>query len=313
MKIHLAPMEGVVDQHMRAILTEIGGYSACVTEFVRVVDRLHPPSVFYRYCPELHTGGKTPSGVPVIIQLLGGIPEVVAVNAQRAADLGAPGIDINFGCPSKFVNRKAGGAVLLKEPERLYNIVNAVRHAVPKHIPVSAKIRLGYEDTLLALDNAQAVEDGGADFITVHARTKKDGYKPPARWPWLTRINDALTIPVIANGDITSREAYQQCYEMTGCQDIMIGRGAVSCPDLARQIQCPEILTLTWPQIHSLLGNMYWRLKQQPDIAAAKILGRLKQWLSYLRLAHTEAKQAFDEVRILKDLSALEQWIDGHA
>ena len=309
MNIHLAPMEGIIDQHMRAILTEVGGFTSCVTEFIRVVDRLHPKSVFYRYCPELLHGGTTASEVPVIVQLLGGIPEVVAMNARRAANLGAHGIDINFGCPSRFVNRKAGGAILLKQPERVNHIVNAVRKAVPEPIPVSAKIRLGYDDTALALDNAHAVEDAGASFITVHARTKADGYKPPARWQWLTTINDALKIPVIANGDILNRQDYLRCFEMTGCKDIMIGRGALRNPDLALKIKQPEITAYQWPQIHQLCNDLYWRLNKQPGISPEKVLGRIKQWLSHLRLAHEEAHQAFNEVRKFRELTTLEQWL----
>ncbi len=302
-------MEGVVDQHMRALLTQIGGYSACVTEFVRVVDRLLPDSVFYRFCPELHHDGKTPAGIPVILQLLGGIPEVMAINAQRAAHLGVPGIDINFGCPSKFVNRKAGGAVLLKEPERVFSIVQAVRKAVPAHIPVSAKIRLGYEDTSQALDNAHAVADAGANSITVHARTKLDGYKAPARWHWLATINNALSIPVIANGDIRSPQDYRQCLEISGCSDVMIGRGAISRPDLARSIKYPTTQALKWSQIHPLIANMYQNLRAQPGIAPPKILGRLKQWLAYLKSEYHEAHQAFNEIRTFKSITQLDQWL----
>lgn len=302
-------MEGIIDQYMRAILTDVGGFTSCVTEFIRVVDKLHPETVFYRYCPELYNNGVTPSGVPVVVQLLGGVPEVVAVNAQRAAELGAHGIDINFGCPSRFVNRKAGGAVLLKEPNRIYDIVKATRDAVPSHVPVSAKIRLGYEDTALALDNAHAVENGGANFVTVHARTKSDGYKAPARWKWLTKINDTLSIPVIANGDIMSRQDYLDCYEMTGCTDIMIGRGAIRRPDLALQIQSPNTPVLTWQQIHLLFDKMYRQLKLQQDYTQQKILGRLKQWLFHLKLAYQEAEEAFNQVRLLKDLQSLERWI----
>ncbi len=302
-------MEGVIDQHMRALLTQIGGYSACVTEFVRVIDRLLPDSVFYRFCPELHHDGKTPAGIPVVLQLLGGIPEVMAINAQRAAHLGVPGIDINFGCPSKFVNRKAGGAVLLKEPERVFGIVQAVRKAVPAHIPVSAKIRLGYEDTSQALDNAHAVADAGADFITVHARTKLDGYKAPARWHWLATINNALTIPVIANGDIKSLQDYRQCLEISGCSDIMIGRGALSRPDLAKSIKYPMAQALQWIQIPPLIAKMYHSLKAQPGIIPPKILGRLKQWLAYLKNEYHEAHQAFIEIRTFRDIAQLEQWL----
>ena len=131
MKIHLAPMEGLTDFHMRDVLTRIGGYDACVTEFVRVTDRLLPARTFLQACPELRMGGRTRAGTPVHLQLLGSEPEVLADNAALAAALGAPSIDLNFGCPAKTVNRHRGGAVLLDEPETVHAIVAAVRRAVP--------------------------------------------------------------------------------------------------------------------------------------------------------------------------------------
>src|SRR6478609_5011361 len=100
----LAPMEGVTDAPMRALLTEQGGFSFCVSEFLRVTQDLLPAHVFYRHVPELNSGCRTPSGTPIQIQLLGGNEEAMATNAQRACDLGARAIDINFGCPSPTVN-----------------------------------------------------------------------------------------------------------------------------------------------------------------------------------------------------------------
>ena len=161
MHITLAPMEGVVDHLMRDMLTRIGGYDLCVTEFVRVVDQLLPPKVFYRLCPELKQQGLTSAGTPVRVQLLGQDPGYLAENAVRAVSLGSHGVDLNFGCPAKTVNKSKGGAVLLKETRRLYAIVSAVRSAVDKQHMVTAKMRLGFEDKALAIDNALALEAAG--------------------------------------------------------------------------------------------------------------------------------------------------------
>ena len=117
MHITLAPMQGVVDHLMRDMLTQIGGYDLCVTEFVRVVDQLMPNRVFYRLCPELKSEGRTPSGTPVKVQLLGQDPNWLAENAVRAVNLGSHGVDLNFGCPAKTVNKNKGGAILLREPQ----------------------------------------------------------------------------------------------------------------------------------------------------------------------------------------------------
>ena len=112
-RLFLAPMEGVTDWAMRDLLTEVGGIDQCVTEFLRITDTLMPPSVFEKNCPELKTGSRTRSGTPVFIQLLGGQAEPLAMDAARAVDLGALGIDLNFGCPAPTVNRHDGGATLL--------------------------------------------------------------------------------------------------------------------------------------------------------------------------------------------------------
>ena len=126
MQLMLAPMEGVIDHTMRELLTSLGGIDRCVTEFVRVTERLLPSRVFQRLCPELANGGCTTFGVPVYIQLLGGQAGVLADNAARAAELGAAGIDLNFGCPAKNVNRSDGGSIILREPQRVHAIAAAV-------------------------------------------------------------------------------------------------------------------------------------------------------------------------------------------
>src|SRR5687768_16120481 len=143
--VQLAPMEGVLDFVLRDLLSEIGGFDRMVTEFVRVTERLLPASAYYKSCPELKTGGRTRSGTPVFVQLLGGQAGPVSENAGLAAELGAPGIDLNFGCPAKTVNRHDGGAALLKQPERVFEVTRAVRAAVPAGIPVTAKVRLGFD------------------------------------------------------------------------------------------------------------------------------------------------------------------------
>ncbi len=308
MKVLLAPMEGVLDHRMRDILTAIGGYHGCVSEFIRVTDQRLPKKVFRRLAPELAHGGVTPSGTPVVIQLLGGHPETMAHSADRAAALGAPAIDINFGCPSRLVNRKAGGAVLLKDPNRLYAIVQAVRQAVNARIPVTAKLRLGYENTSLAIENALAVQQAGADAITVHARTRADGYSTPARWEWLARINEQTAIPVVANGDINSVEDYLRCRRISGCDDVMIGRGAVARPDLARQIRCHQQGTdctpMGWEEVRRLLLQM--GASMEDDRVRADHIGmRIKQWLVYLKRTYAGAARCFERIRSTSDFSAM--------
>ena len=149
-----------MDSIMRAMLTGMGGYDRCVTEFVRVSQTVLPARVFHRLCPELLEGGRTPSGTPVFVQLLGSDAPLMARNARAAVGLGAPGIDLNFGCPAKTVNKSRGGAVLLKTPETLRGVCSAVRDAVPPSIPVTAKIRLGFDDDSHFMDIVAAALAG---------------------------------------------------------------------------------------------------------------------------------------------------------
>lgn len=309
MKIMLAPMEGVIDHHMRQALTSVGGYDGCVTEFLRITDLRLPNRVFKRLSPELAQQGTTTTGVPVVLQLLGGDPEMMAANAHRAAQLGAPAIDINFGCPSKIVNRKMGGSVLLREPERVHAIVAAVRTAVAATIPVTAKMRLGYEDDKLALDNALAIETAGATELTVHARTKVDGYKPPARWEALAPLREALTIPLLANGDIRSLDDYHCCVAASGCVDVMLGRGAINNPSLARQIKQHHhdevVEPMVWREITSLIHTTCEQMEQ--DYPPKYVVMRIKQWLGMLRKHHAPGQRVFDEIRRMKLLEDIKR------
>ena len=178
--------------------------------------------------------------------------------APKAAQLGACAIDLNFGCPAKTVNKSDGGASITN-PERLYNIIKATREQVPSNIPVTAKMRLGFNDKNLYLENACAFE-AGASEITVHARSKVDGYRP-AYWEYIADIRQQVSIPVIANGEIWSVADYRRCKEVTHCEDFMIGRGLLSCPDLALQIKADATRTpytpMTWSDICVLLKEFF--------------------------------------------------------
>lgn len=300
-------MEGVVDYTMRDLLTQVGGIDHCVTEFLRVSDRVLPAKVFRRMCPELMNGGKTPAGVPVILQLLGSDPSVLAGNARKGAKLGAPGIDLNFGCPAKTVNKSKGGAVLLDTPELIHEIVKAVRQAVPQDVPVSAKMRLGNKDKELAIENAHAIAEAGADSLAVHARTKLEGYKPPAHWEWISRIREAVELPVIANGEVWNWQDYIRCKELSGCSDVMIGRGLVARPDLAKalknQMVNKESTSLEWQHVLKLVLLYLNRIEQ--NLSAKYVHGRLKQWLFHLQREYVEASVAFEKVKTIREPSQL--------
>ncbi len=298
MRLILAPMEGVMDHDMRDLLTGINSFDLCVTEFVRVTDTLLPNRVFYRTCPELLQGAKTANGTPVRLQLLGSHPEYMARNALRAVQLGSPGIDINFGCPSKTVNKNRGGAILLREPDQLYTIVKTVRDALPPNVPVTAKIRLGYEDKSLFLENARAIEQAGAAELAVHARTRAEGYRPPAHWEYIGKIRENLRIPVIANGEIWNHDDARRCREVSGCSDLMIGRPSLVTPNITTMIR-EAVNPITWHGVLLLLQQLSDR-----DRISGKwqyLPMRIKQWLNYLRKAYPQAQSLFERIRTFRE------------
>ena len=292
-RIVLAPMEGLLDHSLRDVITRVGGIDLCVSEFIRVTDQLLPERVFTRVVPELRNGGRTAAGVPVRAQLLGSDPACLADNAARLATLQPAGIDLNFGCPAPTVNRHRGGAVLLDEPELVFDIVHAVRCAVPAHVPVSAKMRLGHRDDLLMLDNARAIADAGASELTVHARTKLHGYRPPAYWDCIARIREAVAIPVVANGEVWSVDDAQRCLAESGCDALMLGRGIVADPGLALAIRGAAVPD--WAALLPLLLHFWLRIRSH--VAPRHRSGRLKQWLNLLRRRFPQAQEAFDLVR----------------
>jgi len=303
MTLLLAPMEGLLDFTLRDILTRVGGIDRCVAEFIRVTGTLLPERVFTRVVPELKHGGRTPAGVPVRAQLMGSDPVCLAENAARLAGLGPAGIDLNFGCPAKIVNRHGGGAALLQDPELLATIVGAVRRAVPASMPVSAKMRLGFNDDSRTLECALAIVGAGASELVVHARTKADGYRPPAYWERIAPIHAAVGIPVIANGEIWSVSDALLARERSGCDTLMLGRGMVSDPGLALAIVAADRAlpgrALGWAELQPLLVA-FWFLVCAKIEPRARV-GRLKQWLNYLRRRHPQAETAYQSVRTIND------------
>lgn len=289
-------MEGLADPLMRNVLTAVGGYDWGICEFIRVTESVLPNRTFLRTCPELHNESLTESGTPMRVQLLGSDPHFMAANARRLVKHRPAGIDINFGCPAPTVFRHRGGSALLGEPELLNAIVSAVRAMVPKEIPFTAKMRLGIADSSLAVDCAQAIEAGGADELIVHGRTKVDGYKPPARWAQIDRVRAAVKIPIIANGEVWTVEDFRQCQSESGCEDVMIGRGALADPLLPRKVRGLE--TGGWAELVPSVATYWYGVRER--VMPIHAGGRLKQWLMLLRRHYPEAEVLYQQLRPVK-------------
>ncbi|MGC9423294.1 tRNA dihydrouridine(16) synthase DusC [Vibrio sp.] len=303
MRVILGPMEGVLDHLMRQMLTEINDYDFCVTEFVRVINQILPDHLFYRLCPELKHASCTPSGTPVKVQLLGQEPLWMAENALRAAELGASGIDLNFGCPAKTVNKSKGGAALLEHPELIYQVVKTCREAVPSHLAVSAKIRLGWEDPNDCFEIVDAITQAGADELTIHARTKAGGYKASEiQWDYIGQIRQKTTIPLIANGEIWNHADAQACIETTGVDSLMVCRGALNIPNLGNMIKYNHP-PMAWHQVLDLLLK-YSDYEVRGD-KRKYYPNRVKQWFAYLRHAYPEAADLFREIRTFTDVATI--------
>ena len=310
MQLILAPMQGLVDDVMRDLLTRIGGFDECVSEFVRITHTVHSRATWLKYIPEIAHANRTPAGTPCTVQLLGSDAENMAVNALEAVRFGADKIDLNFGCPAPTVNKHKGGAVLLKEPDLIYHIVHTLRQRLPQHIPLTAKMRLGYEDKSLALECASAIENGGACALTVHARTKVEGYEPPAHWEWVRKIRNAVSIPVTANGDVFSLQDYLDIKTVSGCDSVMLGRGAVIRPDLARQIKQYEngetVKDTDFAEVSSWIVQ-FFNLCLDKEANNKYPVARLKQWLGMMKKEFEQAQILFDRIRAVKEADEVKQ------
>ena len=222
----------------------------------------------------------------------------MAQSAVTACRAGAKAIDINFGCPAPTVNRHDGGASLLREPCRIREIVRAVRDAVPEQIPVSAKLRLGWDNIEDIHENAAMAAEGGANWLTIHARTRVQGYTPPVYWQPIGQVREALNIPIVANGDIWNIEDFRQCQLETGCLHFMIGRSALANPILPHQIAevlglkaNPEAETNWIPLLKTFLGYLE---PAEPKMPHRRLM-KLKQWMKIA--SNFGDFKSFDEVK----------------
>ncbi len=286
----LAPMEGVMDAPMRALIADLGGFDYGVSEFVRVGQHVVPGAQILREIPDLNGPIFGNTLLPLQLQLLGDSPEQMAETAIEGCIAGARAIDINFGCPAPTILRRSGGAALLRTPCAITEILSAVRKAVTPSIPVSAKIRLGWESPDEVDEIARAVEDGGASWITIHARTKLEGYRPGVHWDAVARVKARRSIPVIANGDLFSAEDVTRCAAETGCRHFMIGRGILKNPFLAHDIRA----SLSLPSVRTdipaqpsdrlrLAIARYATLMQDRAANSGFIPSRVRQWVSMVR------------------------------
>jgi tRNA-dihydrouridine synthase C len=266
----LAPMDGITDPAFRrAVISlhrpeDLGG---AFTEFVRVVDLPVPPRVLRRH---LDLAGP----IPVGLQLMGRDPAAMAETARRAEAAGAPLVDLNFGCPAKGALRGCAGSALLREPGTMEALVRACVDAVER-VPVTAKIRAGFDDDSLVEDLARAAQEGGAALLTVHCRTRREGYQEEVDWSRIRRAVETVRIAVCGNGGVKGHRDLERMRRETGCAYVMVGRAAVADPWIfAGETAAPE-------QALRFIDGYVTALGQIPGWTSRGAAGRLKQLLRY--------------------------------
>ncbi len=223
-----SPLSGVTDLVFRRLVRRYAPESMMYTEMVHASQIRH-----VRELPILME--VDPNERPISIQLFDCRPDFLADAAQMAVQEGADTVDINMGCPVNKITKNGGGSSLLRQPEVAEAIVRSVVSAV--EVPVTVKTRIGWDDDEInILDFAKRMEDAGAKMITIHARTRAQGYNGKAKWDWIAKVKQILSIPVIANGDIVSVESAVQCLQQTGADGVMCSRGTLGYPFLVGEI-----------------------------------------------------------------------------
>jgi tRNA-dihydrouridine synthase C len=315
--LFLAPMEGLADRPFRKALLSIGGFDEAVTEFIRVPRHAHVPSLAKVYdSSEL-------SPVPLAAQIMGSDVDLVAQMGVELEKRGAPRIDLNCGCPSNTVVGRGAGSSLLKDPSDLYRVAVSLVKAVYR-VPVTLKMRSGFEDTSLLKENLLAAQESGVKFITLHPRTKVDGYGPPAKWELIAYAKSILSIPVVGNGDILNAADARRMIKETGCDALMIGRGSVINPFIFHEIKAvfnETTYTPFWRQLEQFIHLFVSYLS--PESPEKNKINKLKQLFSYLfrkneKLNELRSRLLTSEVREIESfvelaLKILEKyWNEAH-
>lgn len=293
----LAPMEGVSHPLLREMIAERGGVGIVCTEFVRVS---RAPISEARLRREVV---KAP-GLPLSVQVMGNDADKMAEAAAIVADAGADVVDVNLGCPTPRAVRGGVGAAMLKDLALLESVLSRMRARTP--VKLSAKIRAGFDDAARVLEIGRVVQGCGADYLVVHPRRRCDFYEGTADWRVIARLKDALSIPVVGNGDAWFAADVPRMMRQTGCDAVMIGRPALRNPWIFRQAaELMEGREPVRPSGADLMAHLREVRRRYEPVFGGGTLGKAKELLRYLGQAVDDGGRFVREVVRLPSLDSI--------
>lgn len=304
----LAPMAGVTDSLYRALMADFGA-GMVTTEMVSIQGLVRNQPKTWELCVQ-----EPPLKVPLAVQIFGNDPAVMAEAGRLVEGRGVSVVDINAGCPVKKVVRQGAGASLLRDPDLLASMVEAVKEAVK--IPVTVKVRLGWDSkSTFIVDLARKLSSAGADAISVHCRTAVQQYGDRADWSWISKVREAVDIPIIGNGDVTSPSLAEKMFRETGCDGVMIGRATLGNPWLIGMIAsrwgygAGRIVSHTWEDFYDTVrGHIESFERERPRSS-----GHLKKLLMWYSKGCPESAALRSRImgpeRTESLLAALRSWV----
>ena len=301
----LAPMAGVTDLPFRLLCKEMGAGLICM-------EMVSAKAIYYNNKNTIDLLQIHPDETPVSLQFFGSDPKIMSEMAKRIEDRPFSFLDINMGCPVPKVVNNHEGSALMKEPKLAAEIVRSIANAIDK--PVTVKIRKGFDDDHInAVELAKRLEDAGAAAIAVHGRTREQYYSGKADWEIIRQVKQAVTVSVIGNGDIFSVQDGKRMLEETGCDGIMVGRGARGNPwifrELIHYLETGEVLERPTPkEIKQMIErHSKLQLKYKGEYTAIREMRKHISWYTG-GLPHSAALRA--AVNQAEDFDTLQQLLD---